>query len=126
MNTPRPGLADARRRAGFNQQTFADELGVTKHTVSQWETGATGINSRRRALIALLLEISLPELDRLIKGAALDPGDEAGGHVSQHGDPGQALIMLCVVGRPGPRLIRLTWPMRMEAGNGSTDGRSKY
>jgi transcriptional regulator with XRE-family HTH domain len=124
--TSRPGLADARRRAGFNQQTFADELGVTKHTVSQWETGATGINSRRRALIALLLGVSLTELDRLIKGGPLNSGDEAG-HASQHGDAGrQALIVVCIDRRPGPCLIRLTWPMRMEAGNRPTLGRSKY
>lgn len=70
--TPRPGLADARKRAGFNQEAFAEEVGVTKHTISQWETGATGINSRRRPVIAAALGISLAELDRLIKGEPLD------------------------------------------------------
>jgi transcriptional regulator with XRE-family HTH domain len=110
--TPRPGLADARKRAGFNQQAFADEIGVTKHTVSQWETGTTGINARRRALIALLLNISLTELDRLIKGAPLDYVNEPGGQTS-HGDPGQqVLIVTCPHRRLGPHLIRLTWPMR--------------
>src|SRR4051794_3491599 len=70
--TLRPGLADARKRAGFNQEAFAEEVGVTKHTISQWETGATGINSRRRPVIAAALGISLAELDRLIKGEPLD------------------------------------------------------
>ena len=69
--TPRPGLAHARKRAGFNQEAFAEELGVTKHTVSQWETGATGINARRRPAIATALGISLDELDRLISGEPL-------------------------------------------------------
>lgn len=69
----RPGLADARRRAGFNQEAFAEEVGVTKHTVSQWETGATGINARRRPIIAAVLGISLGELDRLINGGPLNP-----------------------------------------------------
>jgi transcriptional regulator with XRE-family HTH domain len=70
--TSRPGLADARKRAGFNQEAFAEEVGVTKHTISQWETGATGINSRRRPAIAAALGISLAELDGLVKGEPLD------------------------------------------------------
>jgi len=69
--TTRPGLADARKLAGFSQEAFAEEIGVTKHTVSQWETGATGINARRRPAIAAALGISLAELDRLIKGEQL-------------------------------------------------------
>lgn len=71
--TPRPGLAAARKRAGFNQQAFADTVGVTKHTVSQWETGATGVNPKRRPLLAYALRISLEELDRLLQGQRLDP-----------------------------------------------------
>jgi transcriptional regulator with XRE-family HTH domain len=67
----RRGLADARKLAGFNQEAFAEEIGVTKHTVSQWETGATGINAKRRPAIAAALGISLAELDRLIKGEPL-------------------------------------------------------
>lgn len=66
-NVPRPGLAAARQRAGFNQEAFAKEVGVTKHTVSQWETGATGINAKRRPLIARALGISLEELDHLLQ-----------------------------------------------------------
>ena len=69
--TRRPGLAQARKLAGFNQEAFAEELGVTKHTVSQWETGATGINAKRRPAIAAVLGISLAELDRLIRGEPL-------------------------------------------------------
>jgi transcriptional regulator with XRE-family HTH domain len=111
-------LADARRRAGFDQQTFADELGVTKHTVSQWETGATGIRARRRAPMALLLDISLTELDRLISGASLagafDPLGAAGSQASLQARPGQGvLIVVCPVRRPGPYVIRFTWPIRV-------------
>lgn len=68
---PRPGLADARKRAGFNQEAFAEKLKISKHTVSQWETGATGINPRRRPAIAAALGISLAELDRLVNGEPL-------------------------------------------------------
>jgi transcriptional regulator with XRE-family HTH domain len=63
---PRTGLAAARKRAGYNQQALAEQVGVTKHTVSQWETGATGINAKRRPLLAHALGISLEELDRLL------------------------------------------------------------
>lgn len=70
---PRPGLAAARKRAGYNQEAFAEEVGVTKHTVSQWETGATGINARRRPIIAAVLGITLAELDRLVNGKPLHP-----------------------------------------------------
>jgi transcriptional regulator with XRE-family HTH domain len=66
--TARPGLAAARRKAGFTQQGLADVLGVRKGTVCGWETGATGINASRRPAIAAALDISLAELDRLIAG----------------------------------------------------------
>jgi transcriptional regulator with XRE-family HTH domain len=66
--TARPGLAAARRKAGFTQQGLADVLGVRKGTVCGWETGATGINASRRPAIAAALDISLSELDRLIAG----------------------------------------------------------
>jgi transcriptional regulator with XRE-family HTH domain len=74
---PRPGLANARKRAGFNQEAFAEEVGVTKHTISQWETGATGINARRRPIIAAVLGITLAELDRLVHGEPLNPPADA-------------------------------------------------
>jgi transcriptional regulator with XRE-family HTH domain len=70
-------LADARKRAGFNQEAFAAKLNVAKHTISQWETGATGINPRRRPVIAAALGISLVELDRLINGEPLRSPDDS-------------------------------------------------
>jgi DNA-binding XRE family transcriptional regulator len=73
--TPRPGLAGARKRAGYNQQSLADLVGVTKHTVSQWETGNNNPNPNRRRLIAYHLGISLEDLDRLLRGEPLlSPG----------------------------------------------------
>jgi transcriptional regulator with XRE-family HTH domain len=70
---PRPGLAEARKRAGYNQQALADEVGVTKHTVSQWETGVNAPSPLHRVAIALALDISLDELDRLLRGKPLVP-----------------------------------------------------
>jgi DNA-binding XRE family transcriptional regulator len=74
--TPRPGLAAARKRAGHNQHALADLVGVTKHTVSQWETGHNAPHPNHRRLIAYHLRISLEELDRLLRGEPLLPPAE--------------------------------------------------
>jgi transcriptional regulator with XRE-family HTH domain len=71
--TPRPGLAEARKRAGYNQQALADEVGVTKHTVSQWETGVNEPSPLHRVALALSLNIPLDELHRLLQGEPLAP-----------------------------------------------------
>jgi transcriptional regulator with XRE-family HTH domain len=70
---PRPGLAEARKRAGYDQQGLADEVGVTKHTVSQWETGGESPHPRRRVRLALALGVSMDELHRLLNGEPLVP-----------------------------------------------------
>lgn len=66
--TPRPGLATAMRKAGYNGQAFADALGVRASTVSEWVTGTTGISTSRRPAMAHLLKISQEDLNRLIDG----------------------------------------------------------
>jgi DNA-binding XRE family transcriptional regulator len=71
--TPRPGLAAARKRAGYNQESLGESIGVTKHTVSQWETGTHAPSPRNRLKLARALAISLEELDRLIRGEPLIP-----------------------------------------------------
>lgn len=70
---PRPGLADARRRAGHTQRTLGAEVGVTGGTVSYWETGHKVPRARHRALLAHALDISREELDRLVRGEPLVP-----------------------------------------------------
>jgi DNA-binding XRE family transcriptional regulator len=70
---PRPGLAEARRKAGHNQETLAAVLGVDKQTVSSWETGSKEPRETRRSRYAEELGISLAELDRLIRGEPLMP-----------------------------------------------------
>jgi DNA-binding XRE family transcriptional regulator len=70
---PRPGLAEARRKAGHNQETLAAVLGVDKQTISSWETGSKEPRETRRPRYAEELGISLGELDRLIRGEPLMP-----------------------------------------------------
>jgi DNA-binding XRE family transcriptional regulator len=71
--TPRPGLADARKRAGLTQESLGDDIGVNKWTISQWETGGKAPALRNRFLLARALDISREELDRLIRGEPLFP-----------------------------------------------------
>jgi DNA-binding XRE family transcriptional regulator len=73
----RRGLAEARKRVGHTQATLADTVGVSKHTISEWETGNNTPNPRTRLRLAPALSISREDLDRLIKGEPLVPG--AGG-----------------------------------------------
>jgi transcriptional regulator with XRE-family HTH domain len=79
MPNPRPsarkGLADARKRVGHTQDSFSREIGVCKHTVSQWEIGNNAPSPRTRPKLARALSISLEELDRLIRGEPLIPPD---------------------------------------------------
>jgi DNA-binding XRE family transcriptional regulator len=75
--TRRTGLAEARKRVGHTQATLAATVGVSKHTISEWETGNNTPNPRTRLRLAPALSISRDDLDRLIKGEPLMPG--AGG-----------------------------------------------
>jgi transcriptional regulator with XRE-family HTH domain len=73
--TLRRGLAEARKRAGHTQQSLREQIGVIKHTISQWETGHSAPSPRTRPRLARALAVSLEELDRLIRGEALAPPD---------------------------------------------------
>jgi DNA-binding XRE family transcriptional regulator len=70
----RTGLAEARKRVGHTQATLAETVGVSKHTVSEWETGNNAPNPRVRLRLAPALSVSRDDLDRLIKGEPLVPG----------------------------------------------------
>jgi transcriptional regulator with XRE-family HTH domain len=73
QSRPRPGLAAARKREGHSQEELAELLGVSAHTISDWENGKRGISSRYRPGLAAALSISKPELERLIMGEPLVP-----------------------------------------------------
>jgi transcriptional regulator with XRE-family HTH domain len=92
--TPRPGLAEARKRAGHTQATLAERIGVSKHTVSQWETGNNAPGPRYRLRLAPALSISLDELDRLIKGEPPAPADGVWLEWLVRADPDRALRAL--------------------------------
>ena len=69
-------LADLRRKAGMSQEQLADRLGVTRQSVSKWESGT--------AMPELVKLISLSELfdvsvDYLVKDWMEEPAAESGG-----------------------------------------------
>jgi transcriptional regulator with XRE-family HTH domain len=87
---PRPGLAAARKREGHSQEELAELLGVSAHTISDWENGKRGISSRYRPALASALNISKPELERLIMGEPLVPAHVV---LLASGDPGSRWVL---------------------------------
>ena len=55
-------LFHARKRRGFSQEDVAQRLGVSRQTVSKWETGETVPDIRQSKKMAALYNISLDEL----------------------------------------------------------------
>ena len=49
-------IKELRRRLGFNQQQFADFIGVTRESISHWETGRRPITDIRRTQFKELLK----------------------------------------------------------------------
>ena len=55
-------LFHARKRRGLSQEAVAQRLGVSRQTVSKWETGETVPDIRQSKKMAALYNISLDEL----------------------------------------------------------------
>lgn len=55
-------LYKARRKKGLSQETVADTLGISRHTVSKWETDETLPNVFQAKEMARLYELSLDDL----------------------------------------------------------------
>ena len=54
-------LFQARKKAGLSQEEVAERLGVSRQTVSKWETDETLPDIRQSKKMALLYKISLDE-----------------------------------------------------------------
>ena len=57
-------IKDIRRRNFLNQTQFANKIGVTQGTVSQWENGLTRPNSEQLRSISDAFKISVDDLLR--------------------------------------------------------------
>ena len=51
-----------RRKKGVTQETLADFIGVTKASVSKWETGSTLPDIQVLPLLAVFFEVTVDEL----------------------------------------------------------------
>ena len=55
-------LFQARKKCGLSQEEVAEKLGVSRQTISKWETNETVPDIRQSKKMALLYRISLDEL----------------------------------------------------------------
>lgn len=55
-------LFHARKRCGLSQEDVAEKLGVSRQTVSKWETDETVLDIRQSKKMAVLYNMSLDEL----------------------------------------------------------------
>lgn len=55
-------LFQARKKCGFSQEEVAEKLGVSRQTVSKWETDETVPDIRQSKKMAVLYNVSLDEL----------------------------------------------------------------
>lgn len=55
-------LFNARKRSGLSQEDVAEKLGVSRQTISKWETDETLPDIQQAKKMALLYNLSLDEL----------------------------------------------------------------
>lgn len=55
-------LSNARKKSGLSQEEVAEKLGVSRQTISKWETDETLPDIRQSKKLALLYHLSLDEL----------------------------------------------------------------
>ena len=55
-------LSAARKKSGLSQEAVAEKLGVSRQTISKWETDETLPDIRQSKRLALLYHLSLDEL----------------------------------------------------------------
>lgn len=55
-------LFQARKKCGFSQEDVAEKLGVSRQTISKWETDETIPDIRQSKKMAMLYHVSLDEL----------------------------------------------------------------
>lgn len=55
-------LSQARKKSGLSQEEVAEKLGVSRQTISKWETGETLPDIRQSKRLAVLYHLSLDEL----------------------------------------------------------------
>ncbi|WP_327358089.1 helix-turn-helix transcriptional regulator [Streptomyces sp. NBC_01304] len=78
MTSRRRRLAERRKACGFNQEEFAEAVGVDRSTVQRWEKGSSGPQPWQRPKIAKALAVTANELDALLVPDAYAPPQPPG------------------------------------------------
>ncbi|MFJ6725781.1 helix-turn-helix domain-containing protein [Streptomyces sp. NPDC091281] len=73
MTSRRRRLAERRKTCGYNQEEFAEAVGVDRSTVQRWEGGKTDPQPWQRPRIAKALAVTSAELDALLVPDAYAP-----------------------------------------------------
>lgn len=55
-------ISDFRKKNGISQEQLAEQIGVSRQTISNWELGETSPNSEQLISISRILDISIDEL----------------------------------------------------------------
>jgi DNA-binding XRE family transcriptional regulator len=102
----RVGLIQARKAAGYTQESFAEELGVDRSTVVRWEAGDHEPLPYLWPKIARLLSVSRDELKEFLRLPPSVPGGDVvptvgSGEPSDHVlSPGGLLLPVVIDGHP--------------------------
>ena len=73
MPDRRQQLADRRLALGFSQEALAEAIGVSAASIARWERGASRPRPMQRQPLADKLQVTLPELERMLGGKAAAP-----------------------------------------------------
>jgi transcriptional regulator with XRE-family HTH domain len=88
MASRRHHLAQRRRAVGLSQEQFAERLGIERSTVARWEAGQTEPQPWLRPKIAVVLQVSIDQLDELLLINAGSPelssSDDRSTYVLEH------------------------------------------
>lgn len=85
-----------RRKSGLSQEALAEKIGVSRQSISKWETGAATPELEKLKALCSCFGVTLDEL--IGDGAPVD-GDSRPDKAPEAGRPGGALgIVLCVGG----------------------------
>ncbi len=104
--TKREGLVQARKAAGYTQESFAEAVGVDRSTAARWEAGDHEPSPYLRPKIARLLSVSRDELKELLRlPLSVHGGDVVpavvSGELSDHVvSPGGLLLPVVIDGHP--------------------------
>lgn len=78
MNLLGEKLFDLRRKKGYSQEQLAEMIGVTRQTISKWETGSMQPTFENIRLLCEILEIKFEDIANDLPKEAIDvAGEEA-------------------------------------------------